>query len=348
MLAMGEPLPYETLAAVAGEEAILELDRLGLVSADQTGDVLRLRFAHPLLHAVAERRLSAPQRRVLASRLRRAPARHVDVIRRAGWEEAAADGVDIDLMLQAADAALIHDPAAAARFAERALDAGGGLRAGLLVAAARSEQGQTDLAGAALTRVAADATADHQRLQLFTAEFGLALWGRRNVRQARQVLDRARSTLPDSYRPELLAAEALAALYSAACDEAMTLARAVLAEPSSRGGPDQGADRTHRRPDLLRSWCRRRSAAAQRLLDELGRARVAAPSAGLAHALVGVTGLFFGAAFRLPPSVGRLGRWPGSPEQLEGSDEALPAATAGRADRSRLAVAGRAASPLPG
>ena len=66
VLAMGEPLPYETLAAVAGEDAILELDRLGLVSADKAGDVLRLRFAHPLLHAVAERRLSAPLRRVLA------------------------------------------------------------------------------------------------------------------------------------------------------------------------------------------------------------------------------------------------------------------------------------------
>ena len=324
VLAMGEPLPYETLAAVAGEESILELDRLGLVSADQTGDVLRLRFAHPLLHAVAERRLSAPLRRVLASRLRRAPARHVDVIRRAGWEQAAADGVDIDLMLQAAEAALIHEPAAAAGFAERALDAGGGLRAGLMVAAARSEQGQPDQAGAALARVASDATTDHQRLQLFSAEFGLALWGRRNVRQARQVLDRARSTLPESCRPDLLAAEALAALYSAACDEAGTLSRAVLDEPSS---PEARIRALTALTGAL-TFCDRGAEAigtAQRLLDELGRAPVAATSAGLAHALVGVTGLFFGAAFRLPPSVGRLGRWPGSPEQLEGSDEALPA-----------------------
>jgi DNA-binding NarL/FixJ family response regulator len=325
VLAMGEPLPYETLAAVAGEAAILELDRLGLVSTDQSGDVLRLRFTHPLLHAVAERRLSAPRRRVLAARLRRAPAQHVDVIRRAGWEEAAAEGVDVDLMLQAADAALIHDPGAAAGFAARALSAGGGLRAGLLVAAARSEQGRPELAAAALAELDDDATTVRQRLDLVTAEFGVALWGRRNVRLARQVLDRARGTLPDDCRPELLAAEALAALFSGSCDDARTLARAVLDEPAPVGAriraltaltgaltfSDRGAEAI---------------GTAQHLLDELGRARVPAPSAGLAHALVGVTGLFFGAAFRLPPSIGRMGRWPGSPEQLEGSHEALPAA----------------------
>ena len=42
-----------------------------------------------------------------------------------------------------------------------------------------------------------------------------------------------------------------------------------------------------------------------------------------------MTGLFFGTAFRLPLSVGRLGRWPGSPAPLHGSDEVLPAPPSG-------------------
>jgi DNA-binding NarL/FixJ family response regulator len=324
VLAMGEPLPYDTLAAVAGEEAILELDRLGLVTNDESEDALRLRFAHPLLLAVAERRLSPARRRVIAGRLRLAPAEHVDVIRRAGWEESAGGGIDVDLMLRAADAALIHDPAAAAGFAERALAAGGGLRAGLMVAAARSELGQAEVAGAALQRVAPDAATDPEKLRLFSAEFAVALWGRRNVHQARQVLDRARSALPAEYRPELLAAEAIAALFSAACDETVVLARAVLDEPASPTARIRALTAltgaltfSDRGPEAVGT--------AQHLLDELDRIDVPAPSVGLAHALVGVTGLFFGAAFRLPHSVGRLGRWPGSPDPLEGSDAALPA-----------------------
>ena len=53
-LALGEPLPYETLSAVVSEDAILELDQSQIVTSDEHEGILMLRFAHPLLHAVAE------------------------------------------------------------------------------------------------------------------------------------------------------------------------------------------------------------------------------------------------------------------------------------------------------
>ena len=329
LLAMGEPLPYDTLAAMAGEDAVLELDRLRLLTSEQGDPELRLRFAHPLLHSVAERRLSGARRRALAARLRRAPAESVDVIRRAGWEEAAGEGVDVELMLRAGDAALINDPAAAGRFAERARGAGGGLAAGLLLAAARSEQGQTDLAAEALRQAADHASTHPEQLRLLLAEFGLALWGRRDVHRARQVLDRARSTLPERYRADLVAAEALASLFSGACSDTLPLARAVVDEtdvsPQARiqalTALTGALTFTDRGPEAI--------LAAQHLLNELDRTRAPGPAVGLAHALVGVTGLFFGTAFRLPLSVGRLGRWPGSPAPLYGSDEVLPAPPSG-------------------
>ena len=325
LLAMGEPLPYDTLAATAGEDAVLELDRLRLVTSEQSATGLRLRFAHPLLLSVAERRLSRARRRVLASRLRRSPAEHVDVIRRAGWEQAAGEGIDVELMLRAGNAALINDPAAAAGFAERARAGGGGLAAGLLLAAARSEQGQIEPTADALRQAADHAVTHSEQLGLLLAEFGLALWGRRDVRRARLVLDRARCALPGTYRAELLAAEALASLFSGACAETVPLARAALAEsaPSPQARVQALTALTgaltfsDRGPEAILT--------ARHLLSELDRTQVPAPAVGLAHALVAVTGLFFGTAFRLSLSTGRLGRWPGSPDPLYGSDDALPA-----------------------
>lgn len=329
LLAMGEPLPYDTLAAVAGEDAVLELDRLRLVISEETGPGLRLRFAHPLLLAVAERRLGGARRRALAARLQHAPAGDVDIIRRASWEEAAGEEVDVELMLRAGDAALINDPAVAARFAERARAAGGGLEAGVLLAAARSEQGQSDLAAEALRGASDHALTHPEQLRLLLAEFGLALWGRRDVHQARQVLDRARSALPGTYRGDLLAAEALATLFSGGCAETVPLARAVTDTPEA--SPQARIQAltaltgaftfTDRGPEAI--------ATARYLLNELEGTRIPGPAVGLAHALIGVTGLFFGTAFPLPLSVGRLGRWPGAPAPLYGSDEALPAPPAG-------------------
>ncbi|HEY0636637.1 MAG TPA: AAA family ATPase, partial [Pseudonocardiaceae bacterium] len=57
-LAMGEPLPYETLTAVSSDAGVLELDDRELLAADDRDGVLRLRFAHPLLHAAAAGRLT--------------------------------------------------------------------------------------------------------------------------------------------------------------------------------------------------------------------------------------------------------------------------------------------------
>ena len=71
--------------------------------------MLLLRFSHPLLHTVAERQLSAARRRGLARRLREAPAEHVDIVRRATWEDAGGGAPNVELLLAAADAVLLND-----------------------------------------------------------------------------------------------------------------------------------------------------------------------------------------------------------------------------------------------
>ena len=71
-LALGEPLPYDTLAALVDERVILELDRAEMIVSDDREGVLLLRFAHPLLQAVPEHGISGTWRRALCQRLRRA------------------------------------------------------------------------------------------------------------------------------------------------------------------------------------------------------------------------------------------------------------------------------------
>ena len=146
VLALGEPLPYETLAAVVGEDAIMELDRNQIITSDERDGVVLLRFSHPLLHAVAERQLSPARRRILARRLRDAPAEHVDIVRRATWEDAGGGEPNVELLLAAADAVLLNDPAAALRLANRAHQAGTCVKAAVMVASAQSELGRPDRA----------------------------------------------------------------------------------------------------------------------------------------------------------------------------------------------------------
>ena len=121
LLALGEPLPYETLSAVVSEDAILELDERKIVTSDErdggcccSGSPIRCCTPWP------RRQLSPTRRRALAGRLRDAPADHVDVVRRAAWEDAAGGTPNVDLLLSAADAVMLNDAASAVRLATRA------------------------------------------------------------------------------------------------------------------------------------------------------------------------------------------------------------------------------------
>jgi hypothetical protein len=121
LLALGEPLPYDTLAGLCPAEAILELDQRGIITSETSAGVVRVQIAHPMLLAVAGHRLSAVRRRALAGRLLAAPADHIDLLRRARWQEAAGGPPDVDLLVQAARSMIVLDPWAAVRFAARAL-----------------------------------------------------------------------------------------------------------------------------------------------------------------------------------------------------------------------------------
>ena len=276
VLALGEPLPYETLSAVVSEDAILELDRHQIVVSDERDGVLMLRFSHPLLHAVAESRLSATRRRALARRLREAPAEHVDLVRRATWEDAGGGEPNVELLLAAADAVLLNDPAASLRLASRALQADGGVRSAIALSAAQSELGRPDLARATLESVRSRLSSDEERFGFAAEDLSLALWGERDPQRAWSVVEQLRAELPPSAVNYVRAAEAVVRLFTGGCVEVIPLAAADPGRGSRRAPEGPGADLPDRGAGLRRpgrAGDRRRAAAAGR----------AGPGPGLGH-----------------------------------------------------------------
>ena len=125
VLALGEPLPYETLAAVVGEDAILDLDRARIIDQRRAG---RRAAAAVLPSAAARGRRAAAERDPAARPVPTAPGR-AGRARRPGppgdlGGRRPAVTPNAELLLAAADAVLLNDPAAALRLAERAQRAG--------------------------------------------------------------------------------------------------------------------------------------------------------------------------------------------------------------------------------
>lgn len=310
LLALGEPLPWDTLAAVVPAEAILEADERGLVTSDERAGLLLVRFAHPLLHAAAEARLTPARRRALGERLRRAPHRHVDLVRRATWE-AAAGNPDVDVLLAAADTVLLSDPRAAVRFAESALPHDPGPRAAVALAAGRAELGEPAAARRALDLAATRVRDAEERRQVGFENVSLTLWHERRPDQAIATLAALRgSGVPAD---ELDSAEALLTLFSARPRRARELAEAV---PAGGGGSSvQVRVLTVLTAALtLADEPAAGLAAADELLAALEPASLPATRSGMAHALIGEARLLLGRDTELPRSVGASGRWPTRPD----------------------------------
>ena len=152
------------------------------------------------------------------------------------------------------------------------------------------------------------------------------MWGERDPGRAWSMVDQLRTELGSSRENYVLGTEAVVRLFTGGCVDVIEVANRILdnePDPHQRiwaltclTGALAFADRGEQA-----------IAAGQQLLDALAGTRVSATRAGLAYALVAVTGLFYGVEYRLPRPVGRTGRWPGEPERL-GSQPARAAALA--------------------
>lgn len=160
LLALGEPIAFSLLAAVADAALLPSLERQGLVATVVVGDRLHVRLAHPLHGEVLRQRMSRLTHLALCRRLADASTDDGDVVQVAVWR----------------------------------LDGGGSASPGLMLAAARRAYDAGDLP---LAERLASATSGPEAELLLARVYGR--WGRQGDRAARlDALDGL--DLPDAQR----------------------------------------------------------------------------------------------------------------------------------------------------
>jgi DNA-binding CsgD family transcriptional regulator len=203
LLALGEPLRLHELASLTSYEALEAAEERGMVTIAGPFDDASVGFAHPLYGEVI--RAELPQLRARAHRLRlaetiqrRRPLTPDDALRAARWLIDAGAEIPPDLLLDAADAAnLAGDPALGAELATRAIDAGAGLRAVLLLARAHIIRNRFADAAAVLAPAEPSAPGDPEMLQYFVQRTHVLYWGLRQTDEAQTFLRRAETWSTD-------------------------------------------------------------------------------------------------------------------------------------------------------
>lgn len=311
-LALGEPLPLDTLAAIAPGEALEEVEERGLVSSNRRHEVVQLRFAHPLLAAVANRTLSPVRRRRLVAALSGAAGNRVNVVRRASWQLDVPDPPDVELLLAGAAAVLLTDPRLTARFAERALPHDSGPRAALALADANAELGHPQLARHAAAVAAGRARTDEERLAVGLNDISLSTWSERRPAKALTDLRALRDRLPAEFEAELDSTAALITAFCARPADALALAERVLDRvPPHRAAVRASIPRISAL--ILADRAREAVAVGDELLASIARAPVSPYDTGLAHVVTAWARLERWEGETVPAAGVASGRWPVPP-----------------------------------
>jgi DNA-binding CsgD family transcriptional regulator len=192
LLALGEPLAFEEIAALGSERAVLAAERQGLLTAAPDG----VRLAHPLYGETV--RASLPGLRARALRMRLVAA--LDARRPFGPDEAlrvarlrldAGAALPGELTLEAAHAAnRAGDPELGGQLAELALADNGGLPAAMALAQAQRLAGEPAAAAATLAAAEQLAPGDPSARNYVRQRLGLLFLQLRRPAEARALLDR--------------------------------------------------------------------------------------------------------------------------------------------------------------
>ncbi len=272
--------------------------------------------------------MSPARRRALAGRLLSAPADHVDLLRRAAWQEASGGRPDVDLLVRASRSLIVTDPRTAIRFAERAVGYDDGPSAAVTLADAQAEAGRPEDARTSLAVAAARVRGPQDQAMVGLSEAGLTLWSLRRPDEAIAILSRLESSVPAEVATEARSARALLTLFAAQPAAAGRIADDMLAGEL---------------PPNARRRCLMVRVAALTLGDKPDQARTAGadlaqllrthptpPSArSMSTAIAATAELFGNRAGELPRAAGSTGRWPAPRESMtvaapDGDSSPLP------------------------
>jgi DNA-binding NarL/FixJ family response regulator len=192
LLALGEPLSADEVAALGVTEPALAAEARGVLTTAPDG----IRLAHPLLGESVRASLPELRARTLRTRLvgaleRRRPSDGGEALRLARLRLEAGAAVGDELSLRAARAAnRAGDPELGAELAELALAGDGGLEAAMALAQARRQAGRRTDAAAILASAERLAPGDPGARAYVRERIGLLYWELRRPDEVRAFLDR--------------------------------------------------------------------------------------------------------------------------------------------------------------
>jgi DNA-binding CsgD family transcriptional regulator len=197
LLALGEPLRVAELVSLIGAEPVAGIEARGLASLGDGSLSAQATLAHPLygetirgaLPAFAARQTRVALADTVAGRRDPEPG---DSLRIARWLLEAGEPIPTSTLLQAAAAANVAgDPQLGVRLARRAVDAGGGLRASLLLARAHTIQSEYEQAAEVLAAAEPDIDSEADAVDYLEQQTAVLYFGLRRSEELHRLLDRA-------------------------------------------------------------------------------------------------------------------------------------------------------------
>jgi DNA-binding NarL/FixJ family response regulator len=207
LLALGEPLSLDEATNLMGTQTLGELEahRLAVVESTAAGDGV-VRIAHPLYGELISVQMPVSWSRthharlaeLVAARPERSPA---DRVRIAQWLTEAGEPVPAGTLLGAAKAANLAGVESGVHFAQRAIEAGAGAEANMLLAAAHTVHGRPEEAEATLAEVEGSIKDQALALEYLRLRTTGLQWGLSRGHDAVELLDRAIAWWPqDDWR----------------------------------------------------------------------------------------------------------------------------------------------------
>jgi DNA-binding NarL/FixJ family response regulator len=203
LLALGEPLSIAEATNVMTTQTLgeLETQRLAVVESTGPGDGV-VRIAHPLYGEMITAQMPASWSRahraqlaeLVAARPEHSPA---DTVRIAQWLTDAGGVVPADTLLGAAKAVNLAGTESGSQFAQRAIDAGAGVEANMVLAATHTVHGRPTEAEATLAEVEGHIEDSTLALEYLRQRTTGLQWGLGRPGQAVELLDRAITWWPE-------------------------------------------------------------------------------------------------------------------------------------------------------
>jgi DNA-binding CsgD family transcriptional regulator len=175
LLAVGEPLGVEVLEKLTDPAGVEDAEAHGLVQLSEDGRRTLARLAHPVYGEAIRNSMPRSRLRRISTTLAEAIAltgarRRDDLLRLGRWQLDSGSAREAGMLTQAAQrAGEMFDFGLAARLAQAALDASGGVDAGLALGEAMFRSGQHAEAEAVLAHVAASCQTDRDRARIASA-----------------------------------------------------------------------------------------------------------------------------------------------------------------------------------